>query len=310
MSFESRNSLRWSLAMLMAALSGGLMAQEARIIKFSFEPGENISFVEKLTSTKEKTMGDKGTQLDESIVTSKITITRTESGWNILVEPESVSMKRNGEIINNPIVNLLSSAVVTYKVDAEGNIVDVNGYELLIEGISKQVPPKVFEQLSRIVNVEVMKAKAFAEWKGRFGDFAGAEVEVGDSLAGSMPYQIPNGLTINYNMETKISAIEPCGKTRCVRIDQVYDSRADELARTSGEMVGNIVKAIDAEAPASNPESNSASIRGNVTRLIDPDTMLIYEEESTRVIDMTLDVLGMGPTPVKVTETRVYEFQY
>jgi hypothetical protein len=304
------NVANWAVTIILLAYFSSSISKELDTINFSFAPGENISFTQKLTTIKEKDMGDKGKQLDESVSTTKITIIKTKSGWDVLAEPRSISMKRNGEEINNPIVSFLSSAVITYKLDSDGNILDVDGYEPFIEGISKQVTPEVFKQLKPILNIEAMKSKEIAEWNGRIGDYVGAEVQIGDTFVADVPYQIPNGTTINYSVQTKIAALVPCGDNKCVRIEQIYDSQADNLAKMTGEVVSNVTEAAVPEINKPSSESNTAVIKGNVTRVIDPNTMLVYEEESKRTIAMEIDIPGAGLVPVKTSETRKYEFEY
>ena len=300
----------WIVTIILLACFSSAIAKESGTIRFSFAPGENISFTQKLTTMKEKDMGDKGKQLDESVSTTRITITKTKFGWDVLAEPISIAMKRNGEEINNPIVSLLSSAVITYKLDFDGNILDVNGYEPFIEGISNQVTPEVFKQLAPILNIEAMKSKEIAEWNARIGDYVGAEVQIGDSFVADVPYQLPNGTTINYSVQTKIAALIPCGDNKCVRIEQAYDSQADNLAKMAGKVASNVADAVAPETNKPSSESNTAVIKGTVTRVIDPNTMLIYEEESKRTVAMEIDIPGAGLVPVKTSEIRKYEFEY
>jgi hypothetical protein len=219
-------------------------------------------------------------------------------------------MKRNGEVIKNPIATLLLSSVVTYSLDPNGNIIEIKGFEEFVDGISKQVPPQVFQQLTPMINIETLKAKEITEWNGRIGDYLGAKVRVGDTITANSPYQLPDGSTINYNISTNITAIEPCARTNCVRIKQTYDSQADNLAKMSGSIVNKMAKSMATEIQTSSSESNSAHISGSVKRLVDPKTMLIHEEESKRIIVMKINAPGIGIVPMKVTETRLYEFQY
>ena len=128
MKLASRCTKFWLLALLMVILSSNAISEEKGGIKFSFAPGDRISFMQRLTTTKDKDMADKGRQLDESISTTKITMTKTKTGWDLLAEPQSISMTRNGKNIDNPMLSLLSSAVIKYKLDSDGNIVDVEGY--------------------------------------------------------------------------------------------------------------------------------------------------------------------------------------
>jgi len=301
---------KWMMAVILFAFFSNSMSKEPETIKFTYSPGENISYIQKLTTTKEKDLGEKGKQLDESVSSTKVTITKTKYGWDVLAEPKSISMSRNGEVVNNPIVSLLSSAVITYKLDSDANILSIDGYEPFIEGLSKQFPPEVFKQLEPILNIEVMKAKDVAEWNGRIVDYVGAEVQIGDSFVADVPYQIPNGPTINYSIQTNIAALVPCGDKKCIRIKQHYDSQADDLAVKTGKMVSNISGVLATEEKEGGSDNNTASIKGDVSRIIDPATMLIYSEKSSRTITMEIDIPGVGLTPAEVTETRMYEFEY
>ncbi len=304
------NVAKWTITIFLLVYFNSSISKENDKIKFSFAPGEYVSFIQKLTIIKEKDMGSNGMQRDESVSTTKITIRKTQSGWNILAEPKKLSMKRNGKKINNPIVSLLSSAIITYKLDSDGNIIDVDGYGQFIERFSKLVPPKIFEQLTPMLNIEALKRKEFAEWNGRIGDYVGAVVQIGDSFLVDVPYQIPNGLTIHYNVKTHITALVPCGDTECVRIEQSYDSQADNLAKMAGEVVSNVSEAVAPNRHQSSQERNTMIIKGNVTRVINPETMLIFGEESYRMIYMEMNTPNLGIVPVRTTETRKYEFQY
>ena len=53
-----------------------------------------------------------------------------------------------------------------------------------------------------------------------------------------------------------------------------------------------------------------SSIKGKATRLIDPSTMNIYKEEVERIIHMEMDIPGAGQIPVKMIETRSYDYVY
>ena len=48
MNLKSKRIIQMSLTIILAACSGALMSKENESIKFSFAPGENISFIQKL----------------------------------------------------------------------------------------------------------------------------------------------------------------------------------------------------------------------------------------------------------------------
>lgn len=296
------------LPLFLTLFSNVVISKE--IIKFSFSPGKQISFVQNIKATKDKDMGKLGRQLDESSLATKITMTQTKVGWDVVSEPIKVEMKRNGKVINNPVVSLLLSAKIKYKLDSTGKLLDVEGYETLIDHFAKTLPPEVLRQLASVLSLESLKAKTITEYNGRIGDFIGAEVEIGDSFNSIMPFQLPNGSKINYDINTIISAREACGSHSCVRVNQEYDSKADSLAKISGEVINNISKIIKPELKRSSSSDNKGSIKGSISRLIDPTTMLIYEEKVNRVIDMEINIPNSGLVPVKVTENRIYQYQY
>ncbi len=300
-----------SVVLLICALVGASVnSQEADAIKFTFAPGENVSFLQKLSMRKEKDLGNGNKQLDESLSTTKFTISQTTAGWEVLVQPQSITMKRDGEQVENPIVKLLSSAVITYSLSPDGNILDVAGYDAFINSIATVVPPEVFSQLSPVLNVDAMKAKEIAEWNGRYGDYLGVEVNVGDKFTATVPFQLPNGSAIEYEVETNIAALEPCGTGTCVRIHQVYDSDARNAAKMSADMVNELARKTSPNARTATSDDNAATISGNISRLIDPNTMLIYGEKLTRTISMAVAIDGEGSNKVVMTENRNYEYEY
>lgn len=302
--------VKWFGAIFLMGVFCNAIAKESPTIKFSFAPKANMSFTQKLTMIKEKKFEGGASQTEESFSTTKITILKTKAGWDVLAEPKNIVLKRNGEPVQNPLANLLASAVITYKLDPNGEIVDISGIEAFIDGLAKQLPPEVFKQLAPILNADAMKAKEKVEWQGRVGDFLGASVVIGDSFVADAPFQLPNGSIMTYQIKTNIAALVPCGKKKCVRIEQTYSSQADNVAKLAGQVTSNTVQAIAPEMPKLNSENNEAMITGLVTRVVDPKTMLFYGENSSRTIAMKMDIPGKGLIPITLIETRKYEFIY
>lgn len=75
-------------------------------------------------------------------------------------------------------------------------------------------------------------------------------------------------------------------------------------------MVNDMAQAAAPNAPSFAIDGNSASIRGNVSRLIDPNTMLMHGDKPTRTITMVVAVDGAEFNRSTMIESRVYEYQY
>jgi hypothetical protein len=73
-----------------------------------------------------------------------------------------------------------------------------------------------------------------------------------------------------------------------------------------------MLKDIQAAASVSGPgpKVGGAKLSGGGERLIDPATMLIYRETSTRTIKMPMNVPGRGIVTVRAQETRGYSYDY
>jgi hypothetical protein len=230
----------------------------------------------------------------------------------MIAQPMTAEMKRDGEIVNNPVVELLADITIIYKLDSQGAINEIVGYEKLPSMISAQVPPQIANQLSQLLNPDTLKQKEVSEWNGRIGDFLGKTVSINETWEHDIPYTLPNGVNLNYSIRTLFASEEKCGKAQCLRIEQVYDSEAEGIA----EVVTGIVESVaEAAKPGSSDnmpkiEEGDSSIKGEAVRLIDPATMLIYHEESQRTMEMKMEMPGVGQVPTKMIEKRVYEFDY
>jgi hypothetical protein len=287
-------------------------ANEKNEIVFSFAPKDGTVFSQKLTMLREKDLGSLGVQLDESESITKVEFKKVKDGWEVLATPVSAVMKRNGQVIQSPVVDLLSKLTITYILDKNGHITDVRGYEKLISMINSKFPPQVAQKLSSLINSDLLKQKEITEWNGRIGDYLGKSISIGDTWNFSAPFQLPNGKSLNYNVKILFSSLEPCGRNKCVKIDQVFDSAADGLSSFASEVVKTISVGVEEDQEKKMPENgnNNSTIQGKITRLIDPSTMLIYKEELDRIIEMEMEIPGVGKLPAIMTEKRIYEFDY
>lgn len=281
-------------------------------IVFTFSPKNGTTYIQKLTITREKQLGPAGTQLEESVSTTKVMMKQTDEGWDVIGEPIKAVMKRNGKIINNPIVDILSKVTVIYKLDKEGNLIDIEGLEKVIESVNVQFPPQLTKQLEPILNPEYLKQKEASEYNGRIGDYLGKTVSKGEVWEYDVPFTLPNGTNLTYRIKTHFLEMLSCDKSKCIKIEQVYASDAEGVADLASSVVKGVAESIKESSDDNDPKFNkkNASINGKVIRLIDPKTMLIYKEELERTIHMDMDLPGQGLVPIKLIEKRTYEIDY
>lgn len=296
-----------------------------KTVTFTFAPPDGIEYVQTLVTTRERIFDGTERQIDRSESEVAIVIDRVEDGYRMTAKPTGHKMVRDGKPVTDPISQMLQRAVATYRIDEEGQVRSIEGFGGLLDGIKDSLPPDVLEALAPMINEDALVAREVAEWNGRIGDFAGAEVTIGETIEGETPFTLPNGESMTYLSTTTFPGFRDCPAGSCVVIEIEYDSNAEALEALTVETVTDVVDAVggidggesddptstdgNSTEPASG-EAPASSIQGTVRRLIDPETMLIYEETVTRTIRMTMDIPGAGATPVVMNEDRIYRFRY
>jgi hypothetical protein len=263
------------------------------LIPFQFDPplGVLVEFsyvqsgVQKLPGeTRERVSRSAGVMEYES----------TEDGWLIRTEILESSMTMNGSLVESPIVTEMVGLELFTKVDADVQLVEVRGYDELWRRLEQHFPPEVMGQLEATLSSEAILNRERAEWAGRYGDFAGAEVEIGDVFEVESEFPLPGGETIVFHTTITIDSWVDCGATRCLRIVTDYTTDSAEMSGAIGEMV-----------PGLEYTSMQNEIEGGGYRIIDPATMNIHEERIERTMRMTVD-----GTPVVQEEVREYRYEY
>lgn len=282
-----------------------LNAQE---INFKFDPPDGINYTQIIKTTKISRVGAMEKRTDESTVEARVTIKRAESGYEIKSVPVSFEMTRNGEPVNDPITNLIGNIEITCLLDSSGYMVDVRGIDKMMEDLMSIIPPEQQEMISRMVNEEMLVNKEIVEWQGRIGDFIGLSAEVGDILVVEDEMQLPNGIAMPYTSKTKFAKIADYAGKKCVGIEFAYDTDASKLSDFAANSLYEIIdRLLSHEGEL---DSTEPSITGWGERLIDPETMLVYSETSGRVVEIAMDIPGMGKVRNITDEKREYTFRY
>lgn len=279
--------------------------------KFHFFRKNGETYIQKLSTTRERQMGPADVQTDDTLTETRVICKKTKDGWDIESRPINAIMMRNGEEIKSPLLALLSKFVITYKVDNDGELKDVLGYDKVLEAAKSQYSEGVAENLSSMLNIDALKQRDFSEWNGRIGYYLNKEFSIGDVWEYEAPYTLPNGVKLNYKVRTLFKKLVLHKNVKCVLIEQTYGSTGEGIADLANDVVKSVSKEDDKTKNATFKVSDTgSSVKGKATRIIDPSTMTIYKEDVERTIHMEMDVPGAGQIPVKMIETRSYEYDY
>ena len=148
-----------------------------------------------------------------------------------------------------------------------------------------------------------------SEWNNRIGQFIQRKVRVGDSWKGTQEYALPvGGEHITLFTTTKVGGQTACGRTQCLEIKITYNSDPDHIGKVLNRLIGESDSSVDKSAE--NTEDPSIEINGEGTRLVDPATLLVYEEDIKRTITMPITVLGDKKIFATITEHQQYNVDY
>jgi hypothetical protein len=264
--------------------------------KFTFDRQDGETYVQKLSISRERLTGADSMEMEDTLIETRVTCRKIIVGWDIESQTLNTIMMKNGEEIQSPLFALISKLTITYRIDSNGNMKDLIGYDRVLEAVKSQYPPEVAENVSAGINIDAIRQREFTEWKNRVGDFLGKKFSIGDTWEHDTSYTLSNGVKIKYKIKTLFKEMVQQNNVSCVLIEQTYDSALQGSVEENGKR------------PEQDQES--ASINGKVTRIIDPSTMRIYKEEMKRVIHMDMEMPVAGKIPVEIVETRTYEYDY
>lgn len=269
------------IAALVLAFTQPLFAGDTAgsAVIFTFSPPAETRYTQTVIITRQR-QSVAGKQTEGLTLSSNVIIRQTAVGWEEEVQPREYALKLNGREVLDPFADLQSQLTLTHLLDREGRLIHVDiDYKPLFDMLSRDLPSRELAKLTPMIQRrgDELKQKAAAEWNARIGDFIGKSVKIGDSWQQEMSYPLPEGGSAGFTVKTEFAALERCGEGSCVRIRQSF-----------------------ASSPATSP--GAPLMEGTLSRLIDPRTMLIHEENS----DTSLRTNGA----LVDRETRVYEFTY
>lgn len=286
-------------------------APVAETFAFKFQPPDGIRVRLSYKLQRSRLIEGQPPTKDESETQTEGRFRRSGDGYEYSPRTTAIAMRRNGAPINDPILGLLAKVPVTYLISAGGEAVSVKGFGEIDALMKASLAPQVAAALKPLLNEASLVANEKAEWNARYADFADADFTMGEVIDVEAPQQLPNGQTMTYTVRTRFAGWEACPAGRCVRIEQVYESDAAELAKMAQGVATRVADAASMPSVATGASSAApARVTGSLVRSIDPKTMLIYAEEVRRVMSMKLQLPGLGLLPVVQEEVRVYAYRY
>ena len=283
-------------------------ATGAEKIRFNFNPPKDVNYTQIMNSMKKLEYQTGQSQTDASQAEVSINLTKSANGYNMTAVPISMTMYRDGQEIDSPLLALLNNLVTKYVIDSNGQLLSISGYDEFLAEVQKSLPPDMLKSISSVLNKEVLIAKENAEWDGRIGYFAGAEVEIGEKWLDTTDFQLPTGEVLVFYTVTSFDEIIDCNGRGCVKISFNYNSNAIKLSGIAGVAIDKVASTVGDSLVVN--EMILPELFGEGYRIIDPGTMLIYDEYSNRTIRLEVASPGTEPMIVTIYEEKEYDYAY
>ena len=288
-------ALRYGALLSIAAL---LSAEE---VTFRFAPPDD--FTETVLIRRSRTVTRGATvQTDVSETRFRWTAHKKESGYSVERDILSNSLSRDGHNIASPMIDAMAGVNLTYSIDAEGKATGIEGYDGILENLKSTFPPQLMQSFGPLFNAESLRKRDLAEWKDRVEQFAGRTVRIGEAWTSRENVPLTGGGRVVAHVATLFAGWKECPGGRCLQIRYFYDSDPAKLV----ERVNRVSEGALKETPAASAESSKAVLHGEGERVVNPDTLRIASEKTTRTLRADVPIAGKSAQPIEVVETSEY----
>jgi hypothetical protein len=292
-----------AIGVLLAGAAAPVAAQE-----FRFNPPDGTTYVETLRITRENHLGWLGDQTESLETTARVRITRTSEGYTAAATLLSVRITEDGRELESPLLVLPIGKTFTYDIDAIGRIRAIRGMDELMAELSAAVPDE--EEDDSYVNLMAdtgVVAGETEDWHSRIGSLVGRSFQIGSLWSTAEQLALPMNRKLAYTTTTRVIGKEKQNGRECVRL-RFTSTSSPRAPRATGKRAKTVAaRRRPVRASSTTP---GVSILETGERVVDPRTMLIYAESSTRTLKMKIDVLGEENVPTTMIEKRQYRYQY
>ena len=280
---------------------------------FTFSPPEGTRFVQHLKSTRIQAFSTAGVesqrQTHENESATRFTIQRTDTGYDIRAEQVSTVMTKDGTPVDDPISDLLRGMPAVYETNPEGRLVRIRGFEKVSERIVTELPAELSSRLASVITEEALAKRGAEEWNGRYGDFIGRTIRIGDVVASSKSIEFTGGISAIQYAATWFPQSVKCSGKDCVQVRIFQNTNLPALEERLATEVGEQAAGLfDDLGDIASPDGFESSTE--IDRLVDPSTLLTQYETQRRTVTRQVPIPEQSSGVFTIEETRKYAFEY
>lgn len=256
---------------------------------FKFAPVIGRPVTQTVVSTTTASNDGKVVESTTTTETMRMLFTRRGKGY--------VLQQTTTAVAGSETEQLMQGVEIRYHLAADGTLTSITGYEELEKRtkahLAKQPATPGNAVRGQLYTADMYAYRAAEEWISRIGTFAGKQLRIGKVYEAVSDFAMPTGDVVKFYSTSHVAGLVPCGTTRCARVLFEFNSDRTKLS--------HLLDAYQAQGAASGVTGGGMQVSGSGERLIDPATMDIYSETSTRILRITVT----SPRGTKISGERV-----
>ena len=277
-------------------------------LKFTYHPPDSVSFVVELAMAQASAQGDQQ-NIDSTWTRTQHKQVAVPGGYELSGVTDSVLVFRNGQVVNDPIINLFARGNIVYNIDTAGVVKEVRGYQELLDRLDQMVGADTAAAIRQMITAEALQQQETATWNTKFAPFVGREMAVGKVYCDTTYPNLPvEGRLTSYGI-TEILDTVRVGSKLCGRLLVTSSTNPAELARITNRTEADINKMFGLTSDVlTQAAGRQAGLTSKREWLLEFETMLSHSEDSRQ--EAFYYELSPSGLPVKYTIAETQSKRY
>ena len=291
--------LAWTCLILAGWLTGTLPAETVELL---YAPSDGSGFDISETTERQVVATDRATVTHTRTRLSRVRVQRSEEGFSNQTTILSVTLLRNGANVSSPVFSAMSNLELDYRLDDEGELVEITGYDQLPAATRAKLPESLANTLTGLLDYKSIQQADEEAYRRIYSALPGSSLETGVAIASAATHRLPFGGSVPLYA---VDVLErQTDEAETLKLTRRYDTDPVALAGEFEAITESELLAAADGLQSMVPEGQSdVSVHGSVETLLDSDGLLVASQTATLEYNLSLSQATGDPVQVQVLET-------
>lgn len=288
---------------LAGLLTGSLRAET---VELRYAPSDESVFDVSETTERQVVATDRDTVTHTRTRLSRVRVQRSEEGFSNPTTILSITLLRNGTNVSSPVFSAMSNLQLDYRLDAEGELVGITGYDRLPAATRLKLPESLAKTLTGLMDYKSIQRTDEDAYRRIYSALPGSSLETGVAIASAATQVLPFGGSLPLYA---VDVLErQTDEAETLKLTRQYHSDPAALAGEFEAIAESELLAAAGGLESMVPEGQSdVSVHGSVETLLDLNGLLVASQTSTLEYNLSLSQAAGDPVQVQVIETGHFQ---